>query len=175
MTTMHTTVPVSSSECPTCPNMRVGGLRIVGRAGYVRFGDIRPGHRPITIGRGRENHIQIADATVSRRHCEIAMAVDMTCIIQDCGATNGIRISEIGWNTRYRRVEWHALRPGMFVRLGRTILVIVNANGRCPLAAEQLPDYLRLGLDVYNSKYGVEQNMTVSRRFLNRLFPDDEP
>jgi hypothetical protein len=63
----------------------------------------------------------------------------------------------------------------MFVRLGQAILIIVNASGRCPIAAEQLPDYLRLGLDVYHTKHGVEQNMTVSRRFLNRLFPDDEP
>jgi hypothetical protein len=168
---MLTTMPLNASECPTCPNMRVGGLRILGRSAYVRLSDMQPGHRPITIGRDRENQIRIADPTMSRRHCEIAMTVDRKCIIKDCGSTNGIRISEIGWNARYRRVAWHILRPGMFVRLGQTVIVIVNASGRCPLAAEQLPDYLHLGLDVYRSRRGVEKNMKVPRRFLNKLCP----
>jgi len=72
-----------------------------------------------TIGSGDRNDLVVADSTVSRRHCEIA--VDQNgYFIRDLESTNGTRVQGI-------RVSSAHLAPGAEIQLGKTRLVF------CPL------------------------------------------
>lgn len=171
---MLTTTCMVSDEHRTAPRPPVAGFRILGQRGFVRFENMRRGDEPIVIGRDPECDIRIADSTVSRQHCEIVLTIDGTCMIQDKGSTNGIRVSEIGHDRGYRRVAWQVLEPGKFVQLGRVTLVMVDAEGQCPIAAIKHGEWLRLGFKVYTSERGVERHMAIKRRMLARALPKRE-
>lgn len=66
---------------------------------------------PVSIGRGRENHITLPHPLVSRRHCEIFETVDGMCI-RDLGSLNGTYVGN-------QRIEGeHPLRSGDLLTVG---------------------------------------------------------
>ncbi|MCX7636139.1 MAG: FHA domain-containing protein, partial [Syntrophales bacterium] len=76
--------------------------------------------REITIGRGPENDIVIADDMVSLRHAKITLRPE-AIIIDDLDSTNGTIINGI-------RVDSHILQTGDRILLGSTEMVF-NAGG----------------------------------------------
>lgn len=80
--------------------------------------------KTFSIGSGRQNDLMIADATVSKRHCEITMDDGGGYTISDLGSTNGTFVQGV-------RVASAFLNPGSEIRLGKTHLVF------CPILAER--------------------------------------
>lgn len=83
-----------------------GGARTWQRLGTV----------PVTLGRGFGNDLILDDPYVDARHARIALDESGAPVIDDLGSVNGL----IAYHTRLPgRV---ALRPGMEIRVGRTML-----------------------------------------------------
>ncbi|SPD75918.1 putative HD-GYP domain protein [uncultured Desulfobacterium sp.] len=68
----------------------------------------------LSIGRGVENDLSLADHSVSRRHAVIRSEHGMA-VIYDMGAANGVIVNG-------RRVDKQALKPGDEIGLGKTLL-----------------------------------------------------
>jgi hypothetical protein len=75
---------------------------------------------PITIGRTAENDVVIAEYSVSRKHCFIAL-VDGKYRITDMGSANGTLVNEIdiGKKTPF------GLQGGEILTLGRLMLIFL--------------------------------------------------
>ena len=69
---------------------------------------------PATIGRGSDADVQIADAWVSRRHCELA-EVDGAMVLRDLGSRHGTRIHGM-------KVTEMSILPGDEIMIGTTSL-----------------------------------------------------
>lgn len=70
---------------------------------------------PVTIGRGAEADLPIADRWVSRRHCEI-FERDGALIVRDLGSRHGTQVNG-------QRVTETSLGPGDRLCIGLTTLV----------------------------------------------------
>jgi DNA-binding NtrC family response regulator len=77
-------------------------------------------HGPLRIGRDRDAALVLEDDEVSRSHAEVRYDEDMErWFISDSGSRNGLWVNA-------RRVERATLAHGTVVRLGRTLLVMVD-------------------------------------------------
>jgi serine phosphatase RsbU (regulator of sigma subunit) len=65
---------------------------------------------PFSIGRGSDNHLQLKDARVSRRHAELIKVAD-EWRIRDCGSRLGTVVNDA-------RIEESRLKPGDRIRIG---------------------------------------------------------
>jgi len=84
-----------------------------------RLGErVRLGDEPLTVGRGAENGLQLGEASVSRRHCEIVRDGERFRI-RDLGATNRTYL-----NDQPIIEAW--LADGDHVTVGQTILKFVG-------------------------------------------------
>jgi DNA-binding NtrC family response regulator len=81
---------------------------------HVEGGEARVGSAP-------GNHLALADATVSRVHCELRARPDAV-IVKDCGSTNGTFVEGV----RLREGE---VKPGTTVRVGNSAFRIEAAGG----------------------------------------------
>ena len=72
----------------------------------------------LTIGRQDSSDLQVRDASVSRRHCEI-LAVDGGYELRDSGSTQGSFVNR-------RPVRCQALSHGDFVQVGKTLLLFLD-------------------------------------------------
>ena len=72
------------------------------------------------VGRAAGNDFVIEHATVSSRHCEIALSNEEV-IVRDCGSTNGIFIDS-------HRVSEAALKPGQILRVGDVDLLVESTE-----------------------------------------------
>ncbi|MHB9129494.1 MAG: FhaA domain-containing protein [Armatimonadota bacterium] len=70
----------------------------------------------LTIGRGPENTITLADPGVSRHHAEIVWQEDVW-LLRDRGSTNGTYVND-------RRITQHTLRVGDKARIGDTVFEV---------------------------------------------------
>jgi DNA-binding NtrC family response regulator len=78
------------------------------------------------VGSAAASELPLADATVSRVHCELR--IQPTAIsIKDCGSTNGTYVE--GVNVRDAE-----LRPGATVRVGRSVFRVESIEGDAVLA-----------------------------------------
>ena len=79
------------------------------------------GDGPLLIGRERDAALVLEDEEVSRRHAEVRYdgRADVW-VIRDCGSRNGLWVDGL-------RVGRAALVHGTVVRIGRTLLVAVDA------------------------------------------------
>lgn len=80
----------------------------------------------ITIGRGADNLLQLADPSVSSRHAQITATGDIY-ELTDLGSTNGTRVNGVAVTTA-------TLRVGDQIRFGK-----VEACFECELATENQP------------------------------------
>jgi pSer/pThr/pTyr-binding forkhead associated (FHA) protein len=88
----------------------------------------------LTIGRGGEAGLRIADAAASRLHARLRVEPDGAASVEDLGSKNGVRLDgeRIGAGPR-------ALRPGAALLIGETELTYVDplasnsgGEGRAP-------------------------------------------
>ena len=68
-------------------------------------------HETVTIGRGSENDIQLADTTVSQQHARF-LVTENTLLIEDLGSTNGTYVNG-------QRIDKHRLKKGDLVMIGQ--------------------------------------------------------
>jgi hypothetical protein len=94
-------------------------IRVVGRDGAERV--IEVDGTPLTVGRGTDNGLVLADARVSRRHARI-QARRGALVFTDLGSTNGSRVNGI-------RVDECALGTGDRVQVGDTLLLVEQLPG----------------------------------------------
>lgn len=71
---------------------------------------------PVTIGRGKQVQIRLADRWVSRRHCRLEVA-DGKLRIRDLGSRNGTLLNR-------QPVTEATLEPGDQLHIGMTVLTI---------------------------------------------------
>jgi pimeloyl-ACP methyl ester carboxylesterase len=80
-----------------------------------RTWEAQPTEEAMTIGRGEENDVSIADESVSQHHALIERRGD-DYLIRDAGSRNGVWLGK-------QRVEEHRLRDGDVLSLGRAKLI----------------------------------------------------
>ncbi len=73
------------------------------------------------IGSAAGSDLPLADATVSRVHCEIRVRPE-AIVLKDCGSTNGTYVESV-------RVHEGEVRPGAAVRLGRSVFRVESVDG----------------------------------------------
>ena len=76
----------------------------------------------ITIGRSEDNSFQIAENSVSSRHCELQLKDDILHI-KDLGSTNGTFIND-------KKITGGTLKPGQVLKLGSIELRFAGDKGR---------------------------------------------
>ncbi|MBM4431547.1 MAG: FHA domain-containing protein [Chloroflexi bacterium] len=82
----------------------------------------------ITLGRGRDNNVVLADDLVSRRHAQIQQR-GQELILVDLGSKNGTFVND-------RRLQApHTLQPGDRISLGQTTLVVETGVAAAVAAA----------------------------------------
>ena len=93
---------------------------------YLAF-DVKPEHKTITplretttIGRDENNHIVLADPTVSRNHARVVFA-NGNWVVEDLGSANGIVVNE-------RRLTRAILSPGDTLSIGKTSFRLIEEN-----------------------------------------------
>ncbi|MDP2990521.1 MAG: FHA domain-containing protein [Kiritimatiellota bacterium] len=74
------------------------------------------GRKPVTIGRGAETDVLIADKLASRIHCEIFYK-DGNHYIRDCDSRNGTFVND-------HSIEVCRINPGDRIRVGDMILMV---------------------------------------------------
>jgi len=90
------------------------------------------GARPLTIGRRAGCTIHLPASNVSKLHCTIACPTSRSYALRDEGSTNGTLVND-------RRVTpgaWHELAQGDKIRIGETILFLVDPRPALEGAAE---------------------------------------
>jgi transcriptional regulator with GAF, ATPase, and Fis domain len=73
------------------------------------------------VGSAPGNHLALADATVSRVHCELRAHSDGV-VVKDCGSTNGTFVEGV-------RLREGDVKPGTAVRVGNSTFRIEEAGG----------------------------------------------
>ena len=116
---------LSSSEEPRTEILRAASatsceLALTGAPGTGRR-PVRIGALPLSIGSADDNRILVRDRAVSRHHCRVEPSGGLIRI-RDLGSTNGTWVDGA-------RVERHELRLGSRVRVGRTVLCVIE-HGR---------------------------------------------
>ena len=74
------------------------------------------GRKTITIGRGAETDVLIADKLASRIHCELSYK-DGNYYIRDCDSRNGTFVND-------RAVEVSRINPGDRIRVGDMVIAV---------------------------------------------------
>jgi len=80
----------------------------------------------VYIGRGADCDVQIADASVSRRHA--ALEIGSNIRIQDLGSANGMRVRQ----QRMRAHESVPIAPGEIVQLGSVLVAVQQGSAYLP-------------------------------------------
>ena len=83
------------------------------------------------VGRGDDNQIIIAHASVSYHHCEFDLGLD-SLILRDCGSTNGTFVNG-------RQVKEASLEPGEPVRIGQVDVKVEWHRERVEVPAIEPP------------------------------------
>ncbi len=141
---------------PTQPRIErhpkgVTGLRVHGHGACFFFDRAKGADEPYTIGRAPGQDFRIKDTTVSRQHCEIEPLIDGRFAIVDCGAANGVHISVHGPHRGFRPVAWYILRTGIYLRLGKVVLVPIDTNGASSIIATRGSEFDRCARALYGS------------------------
>ena len=74
------------------------------------------GRKSITIGRGAETDVLIADKRASRIHCEISYK-DGDYFLRDCNSRNGTLVND-------RLIEVCRINPGDRIRVGDMVIAV---------------------------------------------------
>src|SRR5215203_6188463 len=75
---------------------------------------------PFSIGRGTDNHLQLKDVRVSRRHAELIRVAD-EWRIRDCGSRLGTLVNDA-------RIAECRLKPGDRIRIGQAEIRVTDGS-----------------------------------------------
>lgn len=98
----------------------------------------------LVVGRARRCDIQLADRAVSLVHCSIVREKDGTWRVEDSGSTNGVIVNDI-------RTSAAKIRPGTWLFLGRTELIVMGTDRKLPIAAKTHSSFIAKALRYYGS------------------------
>jgi len=107
-----------------------------------------------TLGRDRSNDIVVADASVSRFHCEFVWE-NGVCTVRDLGSRNGVRVNG-------EAVEKSSLKPGDVLQVGN-VSAEVTFSRRKEGEEEREPEIVRVET---LSKYRYHPDPTVEKFLL---------
>jgi hypothetical protein len=105
----------------TEPKDTFAPTRLVGRVFPIAKAD--PSAGPIEVGRGSENDVAIVDHSISDRHCNFVVGVDIQLV--DCGSTNGTLVAGRPVMVGHPVI----LHGGETVVLGRLAFVFMQPEG----------------------------------------------
>ncbi len=88
------------------------------------------GNEPLTLGRHASNTVQIEDEGASNYHAEIARE-PAGYVFADLGSTNGTRVRR-DCDAEFEKVVKTPLKPGMQIRIGKTLLEFQNIGEEVP-------------------------------------------
>jgi len=132
-------------------------LRIVGGDldGHVV---IVPADRPITLGRGSNNDVQIHDKKLSRTHCQVMIARGK-CVVTDLNSTNGTYVGG-------ERIEERALSPGDVITLGTITMKVAFREEDTPgaEAASAVAYCVECGKPISQAAFDTGRAKVISRR-----------
>jgi pSer/pThr/pTyr-binding forkhead associated (FHA) protein len=103
----------------------------IGRPGGVK--SWVPLHEPLTLGRGLRNTVILDDPYADERHLRVVRDEEETWFVEDVGSTNG------AWVDGERLVERRRLQPGQVLRVGRTILRVLDRDAPVAPALVERP------------------------------------
>ena len=109
--------PEPRTEILRAASVASGDLALTGAPG-TGLRPVRIGTQPLSVGSADDNRILVRDRAVSRYHCRVEPSGG-ALRIRDLGSTNGTWVDGA-------RVERHELRLGSRVRVGRTVLRVVE-------------------------------------------------
>jgi hypothetical protein len=156
------TVPPQGTGFP------VGGLRCLQSYELFRFRDFLlcgQQKRFYMIGRSPRCDIALDDTRVSNVHAFIERHADGTHTLIDYDSTNGLFVI-VG--DRIERVTRVPLVVGLFVLLGRSLLIAVTEDGRAPLSAFTETEFRREAYRVYGSLQAAAAALGKSRETIRR-------
>lgn len=137
------------------------GLYHVDTKTLHRFDELQREGDTITVGRARSCHVQLTDATVSFRHCEITLARDGSASIQDAATINGTFLNGI-------RVTRHGIRPGMRLHLGNAELIVMGTDPTIPITARTLSAFYFEAVRLYGSPGAAAVHINKSASTISR-------
>ena len=109
---------------------------------------------------------------MSCRHAEIQRVDRGLYFLRDLGSENGVKVRRRGHCGHWERQEKDAkvlLEPGIHIKLGRVIIVPVDADGKCPV---NVRDHVQLACyteEVYGSSAAVVGIVGRSRQWIRDL------
>lgn len=156
----------------------VAGLRLFGQDRVFWFDTLfarRQDLAILTIGRDANCDICLPDPTVSsvqgtirRRHRMRGGSVVPKFMICDGGSKNGIRVSALGADGPFGRVDAVALSVGLHVRIGAIILVAVDGRGACPIIATTELEFIGQACALYGSEETAARFIGLSVRHMRK-------
>jgi len=153
---------------PTRTRFPVGGLRCLETYTFFCFRDFLLGGQPkrfYTLGRAPRCDIVLDDVRVSSVHAFIESHVDGTHTLIDNDATNGLYVLR---GDQIERVQRTVLHVGLFVMIGKTLLVAATADGRTPLSGFTETEFRREAYRVYGSLNVAARAVGKSRETIRR-------
>ncbi|HLE20806.1 MAG TPA: FHA domain-containing protein [Vicinamibacteria bacterium] len=113
---------------------RIVFLEVLDRRGRLKSRS-RLASFPVSIGRSYKNDVIVDDRYVSPEHVRILEGDDGRLVAEDLGSVNGLRLS--GSPDKLPRVE---LRSGLKVKIGETVLRVVEEDAPVPEAQPLIAD-----------------------------------
>jgi hypothetical protein len=110
-------------------------LEVLDARGEAVWERVRLDVLPLTLGRGYDNDLIFDDPYVDARHARIVLDETGWPVLEDLGSVNGL-MSMDGTG----RVAQLALRPGIELRIGRTIVRFRDSEQPVPAALRDLPE-----------------------------------
>ena len=135
------------------------GKLLISKSGY-ELQEIELEHGSISIGRAKDNDVQLNDATVSSHHAKI-VTVMSTSYIQDLGSTNGIFVNG-------QPVVVQALHPDDVISIGNHEILFQQKNASQSSQDENVYDTQLINSMANASPSNVQQKPAVS----NKAFTD---
>jgi predicted component of type VI protein secretion system len=117
--------------------------------------------RMFAIGRARYCDILLADPAISAVHCNIVHRDDGAYELCDAESTNGVYVNHI-------LVDRVVLRPGMWIFLGTTELVVIDRDGKIPITAATVSAFLAESARVLGSDRKAAEQVKKSPATVRR-------
>ena len=147
----------------------VAGIRVMGHRPIHWFNKLVDAYGRLKIGRTRKRSIQLDDRSVSCLHAEIQRVERGLYFLRDLGSVNGVKVRRRGHYGAWERQPKGAkvlLEPGIHIKLGRVIIVPVDADGKCPVNVRDHVELARHSEDVYGSASAVAGIVGRSRQWI---------
>lgn len=85
--------PLAPRAAPTMPDVNISVHVIMPNGPRDAILAFKPGGKRLSVGRGRDNDIQLDDASVSKIHAAVMLNREGTLLVADTGSTNGTFIN----------------------------------------------------------------------------------